>query len=459
MADYDFDLFVIGGGSGGVRAARIAAQHGARVAICEEYRYGGTCVIRGCVPKKLFVYASHFSEEFHDAASYGWDVSVNGFSWPTLIANKDAEIDRLNAVYIRLLGNAGVEMFDARGVVLDAHTIQVGDRTVSAERILVAVGGTPTMPDVPGIEHAISSNEAFHLENLPERVIVVGGGYIAVEFAGIFNGLGSQVVQLYRGEQILRGFDDDVRDHLAGEIVKKGIDLRIGTNVTAIEKTGAGLVATLTDGSTLTADTIMYATGRRPNTPGLGLEAAGVTLRADGAVPVDEWSKTNVENIYAVGDVTDRIQLTPVALMEGHCFADTVYGGRPRSPDHDDVASAVFSQPSVATVGLTEAQARETYGDLDLYKSSFRTLKHTLTDNQEKTFMKLIVDRASDRVVGVHMVGPDAAELVQGVAIAIKCRATKAQFDATVGIHPTSGEEFVTMREPWQPPEAKAAAE
>lgn len=459
MAEYDFDLFVIGGGSGGVRAARIAAQHGARVAICEEYRYGGTCVIRGCVPKKLFVYASHFAEEFHDAASYGWDVAVNGFDWRTLIANKDAEIDRLNGVYIRLLSGAGVEMFDARGVLLDAHTVQVGERRVSAERILIAVGGTPTLPAVPGIEHAITSNEAFHLETFPRRVIVVGGGYIAVEFAGIFNGLGADVVQLYRGEQILRGFDDDVRHHLAGEIVKKGIDLRLGTNITAIGKTGDGLVATLTDGGTLEADCVMYATGRKSNTDGLGLEAAGVAMREDGAIPVDAFSQTNVANIYAVGDVTDRIQLTPVALMEGHCFADTVYGGNPRSPDHDDVASAVFSQPSVATVGLTEAQAREAYGELDLYKSSFRTLKHTLTDNPEQTFMKLIVDRDSQRVVGVHMVGPDAAELVQGVAIAIKCRATKAQFDATVGIHPTSGEEFVTMRQPWQPPDTRQAAE
>ena len=458
MSNHDFDLFVIGGGSGGVRAARIAGGYGARVAIAEELRYGGTCVIRGCVPKKLFVYASHFHEDFEDAAAYGWDVPPARFNWSRLVANKDTEIDRLNGIYHRLLDSAGVARLHGRAILKDRHTVVVEGREISAETILIATGGTPTMPDIPGIEHAISSNEAFHLEALPAHITVVGGGYIAVEFAGIFNGLGVDVTELYRGEQILRGFDDDVRHHLAAEIAKKGIDLRVGTNVQTIEKTGDGVRLHLTDDSVLETGLVMYATGRGPNTPGLGLEAIGVAMDKKGAIQVDDYSKTSVDNIYAVGDVTDRINLTPVAIMEGHAFADTVYGGRPRSPDHDDVASAVFSQPSIGSVGLTEAQARERYGALELYKSTFKPMKHTLSGRDEQTFMKLIVDVASDRVVGVHMVGPDAAELVQGIAIAIKCKATKAQFDATVGIHPTAGEEFVTMRTAWQPPAAAASA-
>ena len=458
MADYDFDLFVIGGGSGGVRAARIASGHGAKVGICEEYRYGGTCVIRGCVPKKLFVYASHFAEDFEDAASYGW--SLNGtpsFDWSTLVANKDKEIDRLNAIYIRLLEGANVEVLNGRGVLKDAHTIQVGERTVTADKILVAVGGTPMKPDIPGIEMAITSNEAFHLESLPQHITVVGGGYIAVEFAGIFNGLGRDVVQLYRGEQILRGFDDDVRDHLAIEIRKKGIDLRIGQNPDRLEKVDGRIRVHLESGDSFDTDLVMYATGRIPNTADLGLEAAGVATGKGGEIPVDAWSHTNIPNIYAVGDVTDRIQLTPVALMEGHAFADTVFGNNPRQPDHRDVPSAVFSQPPIGSVGLTEAEAREQYGNIDLYKSTFTPMKHTMTPSDEKTFMKLIVDAKSDRVIGAHMVGPDAAEIVQGLGIALKCGATKAQFDATVGIHPSAAEEFVTMRSKWTPPAAKAA--
>lgn len=449
--NYDFDLFVIGGGSGGVRAARIAASYGAKVGICEEYRYGGTCVIRGCVPKKLFVYASHFAEDFHDSSFYGWDVSVNGFNWSTLIANKDKEIDRLNGIYIRLLENAGVQVFNGRGVFEDSHTISIEGKSYRAEKILIATGGQPTVPDIPGIEHAITSNEAFHLEELPKRPIVVGGGYIAVEFAGIFNGLGSAVTQLYRSTQILRGFDDDVRHHLSGELRKKGIDLRLGCNILTIQKQNDELIAKLTDDSEIRSDCILYATGRKPSTEGLGLHEIGVACDESGAVIVDEWSRSSVDHIFAVGDVTNRINLTPVAILEGHCFADSEFGGKPRKPDHENVASAVFSQPSVASVGLTEQDARAVYGDVDLYKSSFRVLKHTLTDNDEKTFMKLIVDPASDRVVGVHMIGPDAAELIQGLAVAVKCGATKAQFDATVGIHPTSGEEFVTMREKWRP--------
>ena len=454
---YDFDLFVIGAGSGGVRAARIAAGHGARVAIAEEYRYGGTCVIRGCVPKKLFVYASHFSEDFQDAAAYGWNVGEVSFDWSKLIANKDREIDRLNGIYINLLESAGVRRHDDRACLADAHTIEVAGETATAERILLATGGTPTLPNVPGIEHAISSNEAFHLETLPEHITVVGGGYIAVEFAGIFNGLGRSITQLYRGEQILRGFDLDVRNHLAGEIRKKGIDLRTGTNVTAIEKAANGYRLSLTNGETLETGLVMYATGRHPNSADLGLEAIGVELSKGGAVKVDEWSQTNVSNIHAVGDLTDRVNLTPVALMEGHAYADTVFGGLPRQPNHRDVPSAVFSQPSVGSVGLTEEQARTDIGAVDIYKSTFTPMKHTLTGHGEQTLMKLIVDSDTDRVVGCHVVGPDAAEMVQGIGIALRCNATKAQFDATVGIHPSAAEELVTMRTKWTPPESIAA--
>ncbi|MBC8242496.1 MAG: glutathione-disulfide reductase [Alphaproteobacteria bacterium] len=454
---YDFDLFVIGAGSGGVRASRIAAGHGARVAVAEEYRYGGTCVIRGCVPKKLFVYASHFSEDFEDAEAFGWSVGKVSFDWSKLVANKDREIDRLNGIYIKLLDGAGVRRYDGRARLLDTHTIEVAGETVSTEHILLATGGTPTMPDVPGIEHAISSNEAFHLETLPEHITIVGGGYIAVEFAGIFNGLGRSVTQLYRSEQILRGFDRDVRDHLAGEIRKKGIDLRTETNVTAIEKTENGYRLSLTNGESLDTGLIMYATGRHPNSGDLGLEAVGVELAKGGAVKVDEWSQTNIANIHAVGDLTDRIALTPVALMEGHAYADTVFGNLPRQPNHQDVPAAVFSQPSVGTVGLTEEQARAEIGEVDIYKSSFTPMKHTLTPSAEKTLMKLIVDAKTDRVLGCHVVGPDAAEMVQGIGIALKCNATKAQFDATVGIHPSAAEELVTMRTKWTPPESLAA--
>jgi glutathione reductase (NADPH) len=454
---YDFDLFVIGAGSGGVRAARIAAGHGARVGIAEEYRYGGTCVIRGCVPKKLFVYASHFGEDFEDAAAYGWNVEPPTFDWATLVANKDKEIDRLNGIYIRLLDNAGVQRFDGRAVFRDAHTLDIGGKAVTAERILIAVGGRPSMPDIPGIEYAITSNEAFHLESLPRRITVVGGGYIAVEFAGIFNGLGRDVVQLYRGEQILRGFDGDVRHHLAEQIRRKGIDLRTEVNVRSIEKTGDGLRLHLTDDTLLDTGAVMFATGRVPNTDGLGLHDVGVATDQGGAVIVDDWSQTSVEHIYAVGDVTDRIQLTPVAIMEGHSFADTVFGGKPRKPDHHDVPSAVFSQPSVGTVGLTEEEARAKHGEVDIYKSTFRPMRHTLSGRDEQTLMKLIVEPISDRVIGCHVVGPDAAEIVQGIGIAVKCGATKAQFDATVGIHPSAAEELVTMRQKWSPPAAQAA--
>ena len=447
MAGYDYDLFVIGAGSGGLRASRVAAQHGAKVAVCEESRVGGTCVIRGCIPKKLLVYGAHFHEDFEDAAAFGWELGPAVFDWSRLIANKDKEIDRLNRIYLSLLADAGVKLFECRGVLEDAHTVRLTNRTVTAETILIATGGWPSLPATPGIEHAITSNEAFHLESLPERIMVVGGGYIACEFASIFNGLGAAVSQLYRGPLILRGFDDDVRAFVCQEMIKKGVDIHLDHDIRQIERRDGAIEVTLKDDTQMTTDLLMYATGRAPNTSGLGLEQAGVAINEKGAVVVDEWSRTSVGNIYAVGDVTDRISLTPVALNEGLCFAETVFGGNPRKMDHTNVASAVFSVPSIGSVGLTEAQARERLGPVDIYKTSFRPLKHTLTARDEQIFMKLVVEQESQRVVGVHMAGPEAAETIQGIAIAVKMGATKAQFDATVGIHPTAAEEFVTMRE------------
>lgn len=446
--EFDYDLFVIGAGSGGVRASRISAGFGARVAVAEEYRVGGTCVIRGCVPKKLLVYASSFSKDFKTAESFGWSVGETSFNWEKLIADKDAEIDRLNGLYKQTLGGAGVETIMGRAVVIGPNSVQVGDKTYTAGKILVAVGGWPSMPDVPGIEHAITSNEALHLDHLPKRIVVVGGGYIAVEFAGIFRGMGSEVIQLYRGEQILRGFDDDLRSRLADEMLKRGIDLRLGVNVTAIEKTPEGVCLTLTDGSSLDADAVMYATGRIPNTKGLGLETAGVEMAKGGAVKVDNHSRTNIPSIFAVGDVTDRVQLTPVAIKEGHAFALTEFGGTPVSPTHDAIPSAVFSQPPIGTVGLSESEARETYGEIEVYESDFRPMKYTLGGATERAYTKLIVDKASDKVVGAHMIGLDAAEIIQGIGIAVKAGLTKAQFDATVAVHPSSAEEFVLMRNP-----------
>jgi len=442
-----YDLVVIGGGSGGVRAARIAAGHGAKVAICEEFRYGGTCVIRGCVPKKMMVYAAHFHEDFTDSRHYGWDTTVEGFDWSTLIENKDTEIDRLNGIYENLLKNAGVDILFGTASLQDANTVLLGEQTLHADKILIASGGTPFMPQIEGIEHAISSNEVFHLEKQPSSAIVVGGGYIAVEFAGIFNGMGTNTSLVYRGPQILRGFDNDVRNHLSQEIVKKGIDLKLDANVTAIHLNDDGRrLVSLTDGSSLTVDCVLFATGRSPNTDALELQNAGVALGGKGEILVDKYSKTNVDNIYAVGDVTDRIALTPVATMEGHAFADTFFGNNERIANHENVPSAVFSQPPVGSVGLSEEQAREQYSHIDTYSSEFRILKHTITDNSERTFMKLIVDADTDIVIGAHMVGPDAAEIMQGIAIAIKAGAKKADFDATVGIHPSTAEEFCTMR-------------
>ncbi len=448
MSKYDYDLFIIGGGSGGVRAGRISAGYGAKVAVAEEYRYGGTCVIRGCVPKKLLAYGADFHEAFEDAVGFGWTITGAEFSWPRLIANKDREITRLEGIYRKLLTGPGCEIFDGRAVLADAHTVQINGRTVTAETVVVATGGAPTKPDIPGGDLLITSNEAFQLPDLPKRVVVIGGGYIACEFAGIFNGFGAKTVQLYRGGQVLRGFDDDIREHLAVEMRKKGIDLRVGVDVVNVSRKGNALELKLTDGTSLEADAAMAATGRRPNTSGLGLEALGVALDAGAAVKVDEWSRTSVANIYAIGDVTNRINLTPVALHEGHCLADTMYGKRPRKPNHEAVASAVFSHPNVAVVGLSEQQARRDFAAIDIYRSSFTPLKHTLSGRRERSLMKLVVDRATDRVLGAHMVGADAPEIIQGLAIVVKAGLTKAQVDATIGIHPTSAEEFVTMRTP-----------
>ena len=448
MSQYDFDLFVIGAGSGGVRAARIAASHGARVGICEESRVGGTCVIRGCVPKKLLVYASHFAEDFEDARGFGWETGPATFSWPKLIRAKDKEIDRLNQVYLRLLSDSGVKLFQARGSFIDEHTLQVGEEKVTAERILVATGGTPWAPDIPGIEYAITSNEAFDLAELPQRVATVGGGFIACEFAGIFNGMGSSVTQIYRGDAVLRGFDQDVRRVVSSELVKKGIDLRLEEDISSIVKTDSGLQLTLKSGGTLEVDQVMYATGRVPLVRDLGLRDVGVDVRADGRIVVDDYSRTNIEHIFAVGDVTSRVNLTPVAIYEGHSFADSEFGGRSRPVNHEFVPSAVFSQPPVGTVGYTEEDAITHFGPVDVYLSEFRPMKHTLSGRDEKTLMKLIVEREGQKVVGLHIVGPDAPEIVQGFAVAVKSGLTKERFDCTIGIHPTAAEELVTMRNP-----------
>jgi glutathione reductase (NADPH) len=460
MSKYDYDLFVIGAGSGGVRASRMAAQFGAKVAVAEEYRVGGTCVIRGCVPKKLFVYASHFAGEFEEAAGFGWTVGETKFSWETLVANKDREIDRLNGIYIRNLEKAGVEIIASRAVLKDAHTVHLvaEGRDVTAGKILIATGATPFKPHtVAGIEHAITSNEAFHLPELPRRAIVVGGGYIAVEFAGIFNGLGVETTLLYRRDRILRGFDEDLRAGLMDEMRKKGLHLRLWAEIVSIERRGGSLRVTLKDGETVETDLVMYATGRVPASSGLGLEEAGVAIRKNGAIEVDAWSRTSVPNIYAVGDVTDRANLTPVAIREGAAFAETVFNGNPTAVDHSIIPTAVFSQPEIGTVGLTEHEARERHEAVDIYKTTFRPMKHTLSGRDEKTLMKLVVDGESDRVLGVHLMGPGSGELIQAVGIAVTLGATKAQFDRTVAVHPTAAEELVTLREKWQPPAARAA--
>ena len=446
MSEYDFDFYVIGAGSGGVRCARMSASYGARVGVAEERYLGGTCVNVGCVPKKLFSYGSHFAGDFEDAAAYGWNVGAATLDWKRLIENKNQEILRLNGIYRRILDSNNVTIHEAHATLKDAHTLDVGGQTITADKILVATGGWPCVPDFPGKEHVITSNEAFFLEDLPRRCIIVGGGYIAVEFAGILHGYGSHLTQLYRGDLFLRGFDSDLRSHLAGEMKKQGIDLRFNANIARIEKAGDVLVATLEDGATLEVEAVMYATGRVPNTRTIGLEEIGVEMKRDGAIVVDGHFRTSVPNIYALGDVIDRYQLTPVAISEAMVLSSNLFDGKDYSMDYADIPTAIFSHPNIGTVGLTEEAAREQYGEVDIYRSIFKPMKHTLTGRDEQTLMKLVVDKASDRVVGCHMVGPDAGELIQGMGVALKAGATKAQFDATVGIHPTAAEEFVTMR-------------
>jgi glutathione reductase (NADPH) len=448
MARYDFDLFAIGAGSGGVRATRMSAGFGARVAVAEERYLGGTCVNVGCIPKKLFVYASSYSGELEDAAGYGWTIGPSQFDWPTLVANKDREIARLNGVYAKLLDSAGVTRIEGRARIVDAHTVEVGGKRYTAENLLVSTGGWPVMPSLPGIELAITSNEAFHLKELPRRALVFGGGYIALEFAGIFSGLGVSTTLVHRGELFLRGFDGDVRKTLAVEVEKRGIALRFSRMPMAIERADGALRVKLDDGTSLTGDVALFAIGRKPNTAGIGLESLGVALDPLGAVIVDKFSRSSVPNVFAIGDVTNRVNLTPVAIHEGMALARTLFGSAPTPVDHENVPSAVFSQPAVGSVGLTEAQARTRFGELDIYRSTFRALRHTLSGRDEQTMMKLVVERASQRVVGAHMVGPEAGEIIQGIAIAVRMGATKAQFDATVGVHPTAAEEFVTMRTP-----------
>jgi glutathione reductase (NADPH) len=450
MASYDYQLFVIGGGSGGVRAARIASGLGARVAIAENFRYGGTCVIRGCVPKKLLVYAAHFAEDFADAQGFGWTVPPAEFSWPKLIEAKDKEIARLSSIYEKNLVGSNVAVLHGAARLVDPHTVAVNGQRVTAEHILVATGGTPFVPAIAGIEHAITSNEVFDLPQLPRRVLIVGGGYIAVEFAGILKGLGAQVTLCYRGEQMLRGFDDDVRAHLHDEMVRKGITVLLQHDVLQIDKLADGSLSiglTGTSGAPLAVDAMLYATGRVPNTQGLGLAEVGVALDSAGGVKVDAFGQTNIASIHAVGDVTNRIALTPVAIREGAALASTLFGPTRISADLTTVPSAVFSQPPIGTVGLTEAQALAQYGEIDIYSAKFRSMRHTLSGRDERTLVKLIVDTASQRVLGAHMVGADAPEIIQGLAIAIRMGATKADFDATVALHPSAAEEFVTLRD------------
>ncbi len=448
---YDYDFFVIGAGSGGVRSSRMAATYGAKVGLCEDYRVGGTCVIRGCVPKKLFVYASEYSAHFSDAAGFGWSEADHKFDWPALIAAKDKEIDRLNGLYIQNLENHNVEIIQARGKLLDAHTVeltsQAGSRIITAGKILIATGGWPQMPDIPGIEHAITSNEAFHLPVLPKKLAVVGGGYIAVEFAGIFNGMGVETHLLYRGEQILRGFDREIADKLNEEMSKKSIDVRVQTNVTEIIKSDDGLSLTLTDGSTLLVDCVMFATGRVPNSKNMGLEDLGVEMTPNGAIAIDENYKTTVDNIFAVGDVTGKIQLTPVAIKEGAALAAAQFNDTPTLVDYDNIATAVFSQPSIGTVGMSEEEATRKFGqDIQVFRSEYKSMKFTLSGRPERSLMKMIIQKSTDKVIGAHIIGPDSAEIIQGIAIALKCGATKAQFDSTVAVHPSSAEEFVLMK-------------
>ena len=447
MSRYDFDLFTIGAGSGGVRASRVCATYGARVAVAEERYFGGTCVNVGCIPKKLFSYAAHYREDFHDAAGFGWTVPEPTFHWPTLVANKDKEIARLNGIYERILANAGVTILKNRATIVDPHQVECGGKTYSAKHILVATGSWPTVPGIPGKELAITSNEAFFLPELPKSAIVVGGGYIAVEFASIFNGLGVKTTLVYRGKRLLRGFDAELGAKLAEEMTKKGVTIRFESDVASLAKSADGITATFKDASVMETGVVMYATGRKPNTRNLGLEAAGVNLATDGAIQVNKHLQSSVPSIHAIGDVTNRINLTPVATAEGMALAKTLFRNEPTEMDYDTIPTAIFSIPNLATVGLSEEAAKERGHGVDIYKTGFRALKHTLSGSEEKTFMKLVVDASTQKVLGAHMMGADAGEIIQGIAIAIKCGATKAQFDSTIGIHPTAAEEFVTLRE------------
>ncbi|CAN7235470.1 glutathione-disulfide reductase [Bradyrhizobium sp. LjRoot220] len=462
MAEYDVDLFVIGGGSGGVRAARIAAGYGAKVMVAEEYRMGGTCVIRGCVPKKLFVIGSHVRHEIEDAAGFGWTIPEVSFDWPTLVANKDKEIARLEGIYTSNVEKSGAEVVKARAVLEDAHTLLLSDgKRVTAQTILIATGGRPNHgAEIPGIEHVISSDEAFHLDELPKRIVIQGGGYIALEFAGIFKGYGADVTVIYRGDNILRGFDEDVRKHVRMEMEKQGVNIITGCTIARVDKHGREFTTHLSDGSSIASDQVMFAIGRHPNVANLGLETAGVAINPNnGGIAVDAWSKTSTPNIYAIGDVTHRTNLTPVAIREGHAFADTVFGKRPVQVDHATIPTAVFSQPEVGTVGLTEAEARAQFSHVDIFKTDFRPIKATMSGRDTRVLMKLVVDGQTDRVLGCHIVGEAAAEITQAVGIAVRMKATKADFDSTIALHPTAAEELVTMRTPTARYVREAAAE
>jgi glutathione reductase (NADPH) len=455
MAVFEFDLLVVGGGSGGVRAARMAAQRGARVALVEAQAMGGTCVNVGCIPKKLYSYAAHFAESFEQSHGFGWVGAAPTLDWAALKAGRAREITRLNGIYLQLLKGAGVQIIEGWANLVDAHTVEVAGQRYSAQNLLIATGGTPSVPDIAGREHVITSNEIFDIDPFPRRLLVVGGGYIACEFASIFNGLGAQVTQLYRGAQVLRGFDDDVRSFISAEMLKAGVDLRLNADVAHITRNAGNtgpLRVQLADGSSLEVDAVLYATGRVPNVKGLGLEALGVAQKDDSSIKVNAQYQTSVPSVYAVGDVTARIQLTPVALGEAMVVVDhllgPVAGKAPRSMSYDFIPTAVFTHPNIGTVGFSEADARAQFGQISVYKSEFKALKHTLSGSTERTFMKLLVDDATDRVVGLHMVGAEAGEIVQGFAVAMKAGATKAVFDSTIGIHPTAAEEFVTMREP-----------
>jgi glutathione reductase (NADPH) len=453
-ADYDYDLFVIGAGSGGVRAARLAAMSGAKVVVAEEHRVGGTCVIRGCVPKKFMVYASEYTKHFETARGYGWTIGETAFDWPRFLMEKDKEIARLSGIYVRNLQNAGAELVHGKARLKDRHTVEVEGRgVVTADKILVATGGRPWLPEqLPGIEHCISSNEAFQLPQLPKRIVVAGGGYIALEFACIFNGLGVETTLMYRGPNVLRGFDDDIRAHIAEEMEQRGIKVLLGTQHTKIEKTPTGLLNVCTNGHAFESDQVMFATGRVPYTEGLGLEAAGVELTANGAVKVDDYSRSSVDNIWAVGDVTDRINLTPVAIREGQAFAMTEFHSQPTTFDHEMVASAVFTQPQIGSVGLSEADARHKHGKVDIYLAKFRPMKETFYGGHQRALVKLVVEQGSERILGCHVVSPDAPEIIQMAAVALKMGVTKPQWDSTCAVHPTLAEELVTLRDKYMPP-------